>query len=338
MNIETNASLKAYNTFGIDAKTQYLVHIDREDTLIDYLNDHGLQKDKTFVMGGGSNVLFTRDFAGVVLRVELKGIDIIDEDEDYVYVKASAGEEWDDLVRFAVERNLGGLENLSLIPGNVGAAPVQNIGAYGVEQKDHFFGLEAISIREQEKRKFSKQDCKFDYRNSIFKQEYARQYIITSVTYRLDKKPVLKTDYGAIQTELEAMKIKSPGVRDVAKAVSNIRKRKLPDPEKTGNAGSFFKNPVVSKETHDRLKEEYPGLVSFPIDEEHYKLAAGWMIEYCGWKGESVGHASVHQHQALVLINLGKAKGNEVVHLSRMIRMSIENEFGIKLEYEVIIL
>ncbi|MFW6019491.1 MAG: UDP-N-acetylmuramate dehydrogenase [Bacteroidales bacterium] len=338
MNIETNASLQSYNTFGIDAKAKYLVHLDNEDSIIDYLNNHGLKKDETFIMGGGSNVLFTRDFDGVVLRVELTGIDIIDEDDDHVYVKASAGEEWDTLVQFAVEKNLGGLENLSLIPGSVGAAPVQNIGAYGVEQKDHFFSLESISIREQEKREFSKKDCHFGYRDSIFKNEYAKQYIITSVTYRLDKNPGIQTNYGAIKTELEAMDIHNPGVKDVAKAIRNIRRRKLPDPEKTGNAGSFFKNPVVSKETHDKLKEKYPDMVSFPIDENHYKLAAGWMIEYCGWKGKSVGHASVHKQQALVLVNLGKAKGNEVVHLSRMIRMSIEKEFGVKLEYEVIIL
>lgn len=338
MKIDKNASLKEYNTFGIDAKAQYLVHFYDADSIIDYLDNYGLKKDSSFIMGGGSNVLFTRDFDGVVLRIELEGINIIDEDENYAYVKAAAGENWDNLVQFAIDQGLGGLENLSLIPGKVGAAPVQNIGAYGVEQRDHFYSLEAISIRDQEKREFSEQDCKFGYRDSIFKNDYAEHYIITSVTYRLDKKPEIQTNYGAVQSELEAMKVQDPGVKDVAAAVTNIRKRKLPDPEKIGNAGSFFKNPVVSKETHDTLKEKYADLVSFQIDEEHYKLAAAWMIEYCGWKGKSIGHASVHQQQTLVLINRGKAKGNEVVHLSRMIRMSVESEFGIKLEYEVIIL
>lgn len=338
MRITENASLRPFHTFGVDAKARLFVQLESEEDILDFLENHGLKKDKTFVLGGGSNVLFTRDFYGTILRIENKGIEITGEDSEHVYVKAAAGEEWDELVNYAVSRGFGGLENLSLIPGSVGAAPIQNIGAYGVEQKDHFHSLEAVSIREQEKKTFNYQQCQFGYRDSIFKNEYARKFIVTSVTYRLDKKPVLHTEYGSILEELQRMKVKEPTVKDVSKAVINIRNLKLPDPLVTGNAGSFFKNPVVSKEIHDKLKEKHPDMVSFKVGEEQYKLAAGWLIEQCGWKGQCIGHASVHKNQALVLVNLGKAMGSEVIHLSRMIRMSVEDKYGVKLEYEVNIL
>ncbi len=338
MRIIENASLRPFHTFGVDAKARLFVQLESEEDIFDYLDNHGLKKDKTFVLGGGSNVLFTRDFDGTILRIENKGITITGEDDDHVYVTAAAGEEWDELVNYTVSRGFGGLENLSLIPGSVGAAPIQNIGAYGVEQKNHFYSLEAVSIREQEKKTFNREQCRFGYRDSIFKNEYARKFIVTSVTYRLDKNPVFHTEYGSIEEELNKMKVKDPSVKDVSKAVINIRNSKLPDPLITGNAGSFFKNPVVSKEVHDRLKKEYPDMVSFKVGDDSYKLAAGWLIEQCGWKGRCVGHASVHKNQALVLINLGKAMGSEVIHLSRMIRMSVEDKYGVKLEYEVNIL
>lgn len=338
MNIYENKSLKPYNTFGLEAKARMLVELETEDDIIDYLNTYGLKTDHTFILGGGSNVLFTRDFDGVVLKPALKGIEVTAEDDEYAWVTAFAGEEWDDLVQFCVERGFGGLENLSLIPGSVGAAPIQNIGAYGVEQKDHFYQLQAVSIRDQELKTFNREDCRFGYRDSIFKNEYKRKYIITSVTYKLKKNPELNTSYGSISAELKNMKVRQPSVKSIAKAVINIRNSKLPDPEEYGNAGSFFKNPVVDKEKHDQLRTKYPELVSFEVGEDQYKLAAGWLIEKCDWKGKSVGHASVHKKQALVLINLGKAHGSEILHLSRMIRMSVEQKFGIKLEYEVNIL
>ncbi|MCF8331145.1 MAG: UDP-N-acetylmuramate dehydrogenase [Bacteroidales bacterium] len=338
MKIHKNLSLKSLNTFGIEATAAIYAALESEKDIMDYLDKYGLKTDSTFILGGGSNVLFTRDFNGVVLHIKLKGIKIIDEDDDYVYVKAMAGEEWDDLVKYAVNKGYGGLENLSLIPGSVGAAPIQNIGAYGVEQKDHFFSLEAISIRDQQKKVFNKQDCHFRYRDSVFKNEQAKKYIITSVTYRLDKKPVINTEYGGIQEEFKRMNIKKPGIKDVSEAVRNIRNRKLPDPEKTGNAGSFFKNPVVTEEKYEKLIQRFPEIVSFKLNNDYYKLAAGWLIEHSDWKGKAIGHAAVHKNQALVLVNLGRAKGSEVVHLARMIRMSVEKKYGIELDYEVNIL
>ncbi|MFO8086615.1 MAG: UDP-N-acetylmuramate dehydrogenase [Bacteroidales bacterium] len=338
MKIVENASLKGLNTFGIDAKASVLVELQSEEDVISYLNEYGLKTDRSFILGGGSNVLFTRDFDGVVLTYVKKGIEVVTQEDDYIYVKAAAGEEWDDLVQFAVDNGWGGLENLALIPGNVGAAPVQNIGAYGVEQKDAFFQLEAISIREQQKKVFSFRDCHFGYRDSIFKQEYAKKYIITSVTYRLNKNPVVRAEYGSLKRALDEKGMDHPDVKDIAAAVIGIRKSKLPDHKVNGNAGSFFKNPVVDREKYQKLKQQYPEMVSFEMSENQWKLAAGWLIEYCGWKGKAVGHAAVHRDQALVLINLGKANGSEVIHLARLIRMSVEKQFGIKLEYEVNIL
>lgn len=338
MKIVENASLKGLNTFGIDTKASVLVELHSQEDVINYLNEYGLKTDRSFILGGGSNVLFTRDFDGVVLKYVKKGIEVVTEEEDYVYVKAAAGEQWDDLVQFAVAKGWGGLENLSLIPGNVGAAPVQNIGAYGVEQKDTFFELEAVSIREQEIRNFSFRDCHFGYRDSIFKQEYAKKYIITSVTYRLHKNPVAKADYGSLKKVLDEKGVENPDIKDVAAAVIEIRNRKLPDHTVNGNAGSFFKNPVLDSEKYHKLKQQYPEMVSFELSENQWKLAAGWLIEYCGWKGQAVGHAAVHQKQALVLVNLGKANGSEVIHLARRIRLSVEKQFDIKLEYEVNIL
>lgn len=335
MEILENASVKEFNTFGVEAKATALVKLYSEDDIMEYLNLHPLKSSDTLILGGGSNILFTRDYDDTILHPALKGIEIVDEDEAHVYVKAAAGEVWDDLVEFCVSKDLGGLENLSLIPGNAGAAPIQNIGAYGVEQKDHFHELEAIHIRDLDKRTFKARDCQFGYRDSIFKNEYAKKYIITSVTYRLDKQADLHMEYGSLQKELSDKNPDKLTIKEIAGAVKDIRQRKLPDPSRLGNAGSFFKNPVVSAEKHDMLKEKYPDLVTFQLDEDAYKLAAGWLIEQCGWKGKSVGHASVHKDQALVLVNLGRARGNEILHLARMIRMSVERKFGVSLEYEV---
>ncbi len=338
MKIDHNISLKPYNTFGIDVRAGKMVIPENEKDIINYLEQHSLKKRQTFILGGGSNVLFTRDFDGTVFKMGIKGITVVHEDDNHVYIRAGAGESWEDLVDHTVEKGYGGLENLSMIPGSVGAAPIQNIGAYGVEQGEHFHQLEAVSIREQEKRTFNAGQCRFGYRYSIFKDDLQNQYVITAVTYRLDKQPVLKLDYGQVRQELEAMGIDNPAVQHVAQAIKAIRTRKLPHPDQTGNAGSFFKNPVVTMETWEKLKARYPDMPGFQAPHDHMKIAAAWLIQHCGWKGKAVGHAMVHKNHALVLVNLGKATGAEVLHLSRMIRMSVEKQFAIKLEYEVNIL
>lgn len=335
MKTHNNISLRPYNTFGIDVHAGKMVIVESEEDIIKYLDQHSLKKRQTLILGGGSNLLFTRDFEGTIFKIDIKGVEVVHEDDDHVYIRAGAGESWESLVDYVVSKGYGGLENLSMIPGSVGAAPIQNIGAYGVEQGEHFHQLEAVSVREQEKRTFNAGQCQFGYRYSIFKGDLQGQYVITAVTYRLDRKPVLKLDYGNVRQELEAMEVEKPGVGEVAQAVKNIRTRKLPQPEQTGNAGSFFKNPVVSMEIWEKLKAKYADMPGFQVPDDQMKIAAAWLIQYCQWKGKAVGHAMVHKNHALVLVNLGKATGAEVLHLARMIRMSVEKQFGIKLEYEV---
>ncbi|MFP5040947.1 UDP-N-acetylmuramate dehydrogenase [Parasediminibacterium sp. JCM 36343] len=338
--MQQNTSLKPYNTFGIDATAQYFASFSRVEelgTLLEYRNNLsvGGMQAPLLVLGGGSNILFTKNVAGLVLKNELKGIELIKEDADYYYIKAAAGEVWHDLVMYCVENNYAGLENLSLIPGNVGASPIQNIGAYGVEIKDVFYQLEAYHIQHHAIDIFGKDDCSFGYRESIFKQELKGQYIIVSVTFRLPKKPVLNISYGAIKEELENMKVQDVSIKNISQAVINIRSSKLPDPKQIGNAGSFFKNPTVSKFRRHVIVEEFPKLVSYQVDEMYYKLAAGWLIEQCGWKGYRKGDAGCHEKQALVLVNYGGAKGEEIIALSQEIIASVEKKFGVVLEREV---
>lgn len=335
MKLLENISLKPYNTFGIDARAKYLASFSSLEELQEVLNNQSLALHNSLVLGGGSNILLTKDVDGLVLKNEIKGIDIVSEDEEYVYVKVGGGENWHQFVLYCIEKNLAGVENLSLIPGNVGASPMQNIGAYGVEIKDVFHSLEAMHIGEMKMQTFSNKDCAFGYRESVFKNKYKGQFIITSVTYRLNKKPTFNTSYGAIQQELEKMGVQELSIKVVSQAVINIRSSKLPDWTKIGNAGSFFKNPQVKNAKFHELKQMFPTIPSFPVDETHTKIPAGWLIEQCGWKGYHKGDAGCYEKQALVLVNYGSATGSEIYSLSQEIIESVQNKFGISLEREV---
>ncbi len=330
MNIRENISLKPYNTFGINASAQYFTAFNDADQLDELIGF----SDKRLVLGGGSNILFTGNFDGLVLKNEITGIEIIKEDEDHVYVKAGAGENWHKFVLFCIERNLAGVENLSLIPGNVGASPMQNIGAYGVEIKDVFHSLEAYHIPGKKISEFSTIDCGFGYRESVFKNKYKGEFIILNVTYRLNKAPQFNTSYGAIEEELNKMNA-APSIKNISQAVINIRTSKLPDPKEIGNAGSFFKNPTVEASAYEELKKSFPSAPGYLQTDGSVKLAAGWLIEQCGWKGYRKGDAGCHSRQALVLVNYGNAGGNEIYALSEEIQSSVLNKFNILLEREV---
>jgi UDP-N-acetylmuramate dehydrogenase len=287
------------------------------------------------ILGGGSNILFTDDFQGLVLRNEIKGIELVDEDTENVYVKSGAGEVWHEFVCHCIDHNWAGLENLSLIPGSVGASPMQNIGAYGVEIKDVFHELSAYHIASGEIHTFDKQQCQFGYRESVFKRALKNQYIIIDVTFKLHKVAQIKTSYGAIQQELEKMGIFEPTIQDVSKAVIAIRQSKLPDPKVLGNAGSFFKNPVVSIQLFEDIKRNYPEVSFYPVSETEVKLAAGWLIEKAGFKGLRKENCGVHDKQALVLVNYGNSTGQEILNLSTQIIEHIQKLFGLTLEREV---
>ncbi len=331
--LQHNISLKPFNTFGMDVIAKDFVEIASESEMPSLLRLISRYQEPVLFLGGGSNVLFSKDYEGLVVKIATKGIEIVDQDAEFVFVRGMAGENWDDFVQFCVRHNYGGLENLSLIPGNVGSSPIQNIGAYGVEIKDTFYMLDAVSLRTGEFREFLAEECAFGYRSSVFKHELIGQYLILSVTFRLRKQPVLNTSYGAIPAELEVIG-EAPSVKSVAQAVINIRRSKLPDPKEIGNAGSFFKNPVVSDIQFKELKARYPEMPAYPA-EKGSKLAAGWLIEQCGWKGFREGDAGVHARQALVLVNYGKATGQEVYGLAQRIIESVKQKFNVVLEPEV---
>ena len=335
MFIEQDVSLKRYTTFGIDAAARYFASFSSLDALSELLESTHYVHGKTMVLGGGSNVLFTKDYDGLVLKNEISGIEVVGETADHVLVKAGAGVNWHQFVLHCLEHNYAGVENLSLIPGNVGASPMQNIGAYGVEIKDVFHELEAFHVQERVPKTFSLDECQFGYRESVFKRRYRNQFVITSVTYRLNKVPVFNTSYGAIRQELEKMGVTDLSIQAISQAVINIRTSKLPDPREVGNAGSFFKNPQVPNEQYEGLKKQYPDMVAFPVDAGHTKLAAGWLIEQCGWKGYRKGDAGCYPKQALVLVNYGGAKGAEIYELSEAIIQSVQDKFGVTLEREV---
>ena len=339
MQIRENISLKHYNTFGIDASAKYFAAFANVNELEALLQEDLVSKQSTrLVLGGGSNLLLTRNVNGIVLKNDINGIEVIKEDNEHVYVKAGAGENWHGLVMYCVEHGFAGMENLSLIPGNTGASPMQNIGAYGVEIKDVFHSLDAYHIADKKLVTFGLDECEFGYRESVFKRKYKGQFVITSVSFRLNKKPVFNTSYGAIQQELEQMGVKELSIKAVSQAVINIRSSKLPDPKEIGNAGSFFKNPQVPKEQFLQLQEEFPAIPSFPFDDANVKVPAGWLIEQCGWKGYRKGDAGCYPKQALVLVNYGAAKGDEIYALSEEILQSVKTKFGIELEREVNIL
>jgi UDP-N-acetylmuramate dehydrogenase len=336
--IQNKFSLLQHNTFGIDVKAKSYTTFSSTKELKKILSSNDVKGKQKLILGGGSNILFTKDFDGVVLKNRIKGIEIEKENDEFVWVKANAGESWDDLVQYAITNGYGGIENLSLIPGSVGAAPMQNIGAYGVEIKDVFFELEAMHIDTTDEVRFTKKRCQFGYRDSIFKNFYKDQYVITNVTLRLTKKPILNLSYGAIQTELHAMGIYTPNINAVSKAICKIRESKLPNPKVIGNSGSFFKNPIVSKEKFDALKTEFPEIASYKVSKSQVKLAAGWLIDNAGWKGKTVGNCGVHKDQALVLVNNGGANGADVFKLSEDIMADIKTKYDVVLEREVNIL
>ena len=331
--IQQYVSLKPYNTFGIDVRAESFVSVQTLEDLISILNT---KPSKLLVLGGGSNMLLTKDLDGLVLHINLKGIEICKKRNKTTTVKVAAGENWHNFVLWCLEQNLGGLENLALIPGNVGTAPIQNIGAYGVELKDTFVCCEAINLETLELETFSKADCNFGYRNSVFKSEMKGQYIITSVTFELSHaNHKLKTSYGAISSELEKMQITHPTIHDVSKAVIAIRQSKLPDPKKLGNSGSFFKNPVVTKAQFQILLNQFPNIPHYPVADDEVKIPAGWLIETAGFKGKTFKNYGVHKHQALVLVNYGGASRQNILGLSQLIQKTIQTIFGIALEAEV---
>lgn len=343
--IGKNISVKQYNTFGINAYSNEFsvfnsVH-ELEELLLQHEQISNNHQNSILILGGGSNVLFISDFNGLILKNEIKGIKVVKKDEHHVYVQAGAGENWHQFVLYCIEHDLAGVENLSLIPGNVGASPMQNIGAYGVEIKDVFYSLEAYHLRDKKIVNFTLNDCEFGYRESVFKRRNKGEFVILNVTYRLNRVPDYKTSYGAITQELEKMGVQQLSIRAVSQAVINIRSSKLPDPRVTGNAGSFFKNPEIQNSKFKSLKSDFPGIVGYDLPNGNVKLAAGWLIEHCGppgvatWKGYRKGDAGCHEKQALVLVNYGQASGTDIFNLSEEILKSVQAKFGVTLEREV---
>ncbi|MCZ4242682.1 UDP-N-acetylmuramate dehydrogenase [Pedobacter punctiformis] len=335
--IQENISLKPYNSFGIDVKASFFAEIFSENDLKALFESEIVKSNLILIMGGGSNMLFTKDFDGLVVKMSIKGISNEIAGET-VKVTAGAGEVWNDLVNYCVEHGFAGIENLSLIPGTVGASPIQNIGAYGVELKDVFESCTAFEIETGTFKTFNYEECHFGYRESVFKARLKGKYIITSVTFNLSTQPNINTSYGAIEAELEKRGVQKPNIADVSAAVSHIRVSKLPDPSTIGNAGSFFKNPVIEKYEFADVVANHPDVVHYPTAEGKVKLAAGWLIEQCGWKGKIVGETGTWKNQALVLVNHGNATGKEVYQLSEQIIDSVKSTFGVTLEREVNIL
>ncbi|MDR9374846.1 MAG: UDP-N-acetylmuramate dehydrogenase [Schleiferiaceae bacterium] len=330
-----NVSLKPFNTFGIEARARYYLELEEEAQLYALLNHPLFKQNRVLWLGGGSNMLLTDHFPGLVVRVALRGRSLTALNEEEVLLEAAAGENWHELTCFARQKELGGIENLSLIPGQVGTAPVQNIGAYGVELKDVFHSLQAFDLVQGHFVTFRKAACQFAYRNSIFKQAGKGRYLITRVVMRLQKPPhQLHLNYGSLQAEV-ARRSAAPTIETVAEAVIAIRRAKLPDPAEVGNSGSFFKNAVVSASVFKALKERFPEIKAFALEDGRYKLAAGWLIEAAGWKGYRRGDAGVHPQQALVLVNYGKAKGTEIATLAEEIAASVFRTFEVRLEAEV---
>lgn len=334
MQIQNNFSLKKYNTFGIEAKAKQFVAVHSVEELKQILATY--KTNAKFILGGGSNMLLTQDINALVIHVDLKGKKIIKEDDDYVWVESQAGEVWHEFVLWSIDHNLGGLENMSLIPGNVGTTPVQNIGAYGTEIKDTFVSCNTVDIATQELVTFTKAECKFGYRESIFKQEAKDKYVITSVVFKLTKRNhKINTAYGDITKELEKNNIVTPNLKEVSNAVIAIRKSKLPDPKELGNSGSFFKNPIIPKELYEKAHAQFPDMPHYVVSETEVKVPAGWLIEQAGFKGKRFGDAGIHKNQALVLVNYGNATGQEIFAVSKDIQATVLNKFGIAIEAEV---
>ena len=334
MTLYNNFSLKKFNTFGIEAKAKEFVAAHTVKELSTILLEN---KNKTkFILGGGSNMLLTKDIDALVIHIDLKGKKIISEDSDFVWVESNAGENWHEFVLWTIDQNFGGLENMSLIPGNVGTTPVQNIGAYGTEIKDTIISCDAINIETQEMKTFTKEDCHFGYRESVFKHDVKDQFIITSVLFKLTKSNhKINISYGDITKELEKNHISTPTLKDVSNAVIAIRQSKLPDPKVLGNSGSFFKNPIITKSEYDTIHAAHPEMPHYVISETQVKVPAGWLIEKAGFKGKRFGDAGIHKNQALVLVNYGNATGQEILNVSKDIQATVFKEFGIAIEAEV---
>ncbi len=334
MNILKNISLKPFNTFGVEFFAKEFVNITSEKDLIHILEEY--RNSEKFILGGGSNLLLTKNIDALVIHINIKGKEVIREENNTVLVKIHAGENWHNFVLWCIENNFGGVENLSLIPGNVGTAPIQNIGAYGVEIKDVFVECEAINVDTFENKIFKKVACNFDYRNSIFKNDLKGKYIITNVTFKLSKQVhTLNTSYGAIRSEKKQKNITSPTLKDVSDAVIKIRQSKLPDPKEIGNSGSFFKNPVITEGHFLKLKNNFPEIPNYRVTQNEIKIPAGWLIEKAGFKGKRFGDYGVHKNQALVLVNYNSANGNDIYNLSRLIQNTVKRLFDINLEAEV---
>lgn len=338
MNFFENHPLLDHNSFGLDVKAKYFIPIDNTKELPGILNFLKSKSAQILVLGEGSNILFTKDFNGAVLHMKIGGIHVVKEDDHYFWIKAGGGILWDKLVTNTLRADMAGLENLTMIPGTVGAAPVQNIGAYGTEISEVMEALEAFDLHTGEKTYFRNNACAFGYRDSIFKNELKGRYLITNVIFRLNKQPVFNLTYEPLRKRLMESGKKELTAHDISTAVKEIRSEKLPDPAITGNAGSFFKNPVIEKSQWDKLKRRHSNLPGHFLDENHVKIPAAWLIEQCGWKGRRSGHVGVHARQPLVLINTGGATGLEIVRLSEAIRSSVKADFGINLKPEVRIL
>ncbi|MEM6524848.1 MAG: UDP-N-acetylmuramate dehydrogenase [Bacteroidota bacterium] len=336
MNAQHNVSLKPFNTFGLDATAKTFYKVQSENELLEALNQIEISGDDFVVFGGGSNLLLTSDINGTVIKNSILGKEVIRETEENVFVQFGAGENWHESVLYAIDNDWGGIENLSLIPGTMGAAPMQNIGAYGIEICNVFHELTALEISSGKLQKFNNEDCQFGYRESIFKNKKKGKFIITDVTLRLTKSDhIIDSSYGAIKDVLSTKGIKDPGIRDISNAVIEIRQSKLPDPKKIGNAGSFFKNPTIDKIDFEGLKAEFSGIPGYELPEEKVKVPAAWLIEQCGWKGIERNKIGVHKKQALVLVNYGGGSGNELKELAFEIRQSVADKFGIELHPEV---
>lgn len=335
MTLKNNYPLKNLNTFGVDAFAKYFAEVKSINDLSDIFQNRDISNNKVFVLGGGSNTLFVDNYEGLVIQNSFKGISIEEEDSETIVLKAGAGEIWNDVVKFCVKRNLGGIENMTFIPGSVGAAPIQNIGAYGQELKDTFYSLDAYEISTGLLKTFIKDDCRFAYRDSVFKNDLKNKFVITSIKLKLNKRPDLNLEYKGLKEELESSGIKHPGIREISYAVEKIRRSKLPLPSELGNAGSFFKNPVIEKDKFEKLKMKHNDLSGNVVNDGKIKISAGWLIERSGWKEKRTGDVGTFPKHALIIVNYGNAKGNDIYSFAKEIKNSVENEFGILLEFEV---
>jgi UDP-N-acetylmuramate dehydrogenase len=338
MKLLQDHSLKILNTFGVDVKAKLFAEVFSEEELIKLLSDINLKREKKFILGVGSNILFTKDFEGMIIKVSISGINVIEENDESVLIEAGAGVIWDELVKFCVDRNYGGIENLTFIPGTVGAAPVQNIGAYGQELDETFILLNGVFVENGEQKTYGKNECRFSYRSSRFKEELKNKFVITSVRLRLLKNSKPNASYKTLIDFLSKNAISNPKIKDISNAVKAIRKSRLPDPAQIGNAGSFFKNPILSEELFNQLKSEFPDVSSFPSVTAQVKISAGWLIEKCGLKGKRVGDVGTSPDHALIICNFGNATGSEILEFAMRIKEEVANKFGIKLEEEVNIL